>query len=355
MTSRAKTWLIQGGSFLLAALLLYLALYGVDFGAMAAALRRADYRWLAPLVVVALTSHLIRAWRWKLLIASLPSAAGEEPPEKVSLEAAFSSVMIGYMINYVASRFGEVARAGNLAARERLSFSSVLGTVVAERLLDMATLALALSSLFVFLAGQFDALHDLIIAPASTRLSQLSWDVFAGSAAAVLLLALLGWWIIRRFRKQLRQLWDDRVVSTLSSFKEGFMTLRRCPRRGALLLSTAAIWTCYLFMAYLPLVILGLTGPYDLSLLDGWIIFLMGSLGIVVPSPGGTGSYHYITIETLQHLFEVARSPAATYAVLTHAAQLVLYTLVGFICLVAQGTSLQTLRRRGMKAQEAAE
>ena len=352
MSSRVKTLLLQGGGIILAVVLLYLALRGVDLAAMGTALRHADYRWLLPLVAIALGSHLLRAWRWNLLLGTLP----DHPSRKVlSLEAAFSSVMIGYMVNYAASRFGEVARAGNLAARQALPFSSVLGTVAAERLLDVATLALGLASAFILLIGRMDVLNNLLFAPAALRLNQLPYDTLTLIIAIALLCALFIWAGIKVSGARLSNIWSKQLKPALSSFKEGFMTLRQCPHRLALVGSTIAIWTGYLFMGYIPLLMLGLAGTYDLSLVDGWIIFLMGSLGIVVPSPGGTGSYHYITIATLQHLFGVARSPAATYAVLTHAAQLVLYTSVGFICLLAQGTSFSALRKQSRKAQEASE
>ena len=350
MSSRVKTLLLQGGGILLAVVLLYLALRGTDLVAIGTALRHADYRWLIPLIVIALSSHLLRAWRWNLLLGTLP----DRPSRKaLSLETAFSSVMIGYMVNYAAPRVGEVARAGNLAARQALPFSSVLGTVAAERLLDMATLALGLISAFILLIGRMDALNDLIFAPAALRLNQLPYGTLILIIASTLLFLLLTWVGLRASGVRVKSIWEERLKPVLSSFKDGFMTLRQCPHRLALAASTIAIWTGYLFMGYIPLLMLGLAGTYDLSLVDGWIIFLMGSLGIVVPSPGGTGSYHYITIATLQHLFDVARSPAATYAVLTHAAQLVLYTSVGFICLLAQGTSLSTLRKQSQKAQEA--
>jgi hypothetical protein len=44
----------------------------------------------------------------------------------------------------------------------------------------------------------------------------------------------------------------------------------------------------------------------------------------------------------MTRLFGVAAGPASAYAVVNHAAQLVLYTITGFICLIAQGRGLRT-------------
>ena len=63
-----------------------------------------------------------------------------------------------------------------------------------------------------------------------------------------------------------------------------------------------------------------------------------------IPSPGGIGSYHYITIRTLEGLFAVVSPLATAYAVLSHAAQLVLYAIAGFLCLILQGSGFGDLR-----------
>jgi hypothetical protein len=67
----------------------------------------------------------------------------------------------------------------------------------------------------------------------------------------------------------------------------------------------------------------------------------IGALGILVPSPGGIGSYHYITEQALVHLYGVPAAEALTYAVLTHGAQLVFYTLAGGVAVLYQGTGLR--------------
>ena len=137
--------LFQIGSFVLAGGLLALALYGVDLTNILEAFREADYRYLLPLIVLVLGSNLLRAWRWQILVEALPTPSDRDgTPQKRPgrmLEASFSSVMIGYMVNYVAPRMGEVARTANLSARSDYRFSSLFGTVVSERIFDTAVRA----------------------------------------------------------------------------------------------------------------------------------------------------------------------------------------------------------------------
>jgi hypothetical protein len=67
----------------------------------------------------------------------------------------------------------------------------------------------------------------------------------------------------------------------------------------------------------------------------------IGAIGILVPSPGGIGSYHYITEQALVHLYGVPAAEALTYAFLAWGAQFVFYTLSGIAAVLYQGTGLR--------------
>lgn len=344
---------MQVGSFALAGLLLYLSLRGIDVSSILQAFREADYRWLVPLVLISLGSHGLRAWRWQVLIDALPEVnppdeSSDSSGQRPTVGAAFSSLMIGYMVNYAAPRLGEVARTANLSARTSLNFSGLFGTVVVERMLDMAVLALALLSLIPLFSGQLAVLETQFLAPALAQLNDLPVATLLLLAAGGLLIVGLLAVVLRRAmaheQSAVRQLWLTRLQPALVSFRDGLMTLLRSPRRGTLIISTLLMWLGYAFMAYLPLIMLGLADPYDLGLLDAWALMAIGALGLVVPSPGGLGSYHYVTIQALVHLYSVPEAPAATYAVITHAAQLVLYVSLGGILLALQGSSFRALR-----------
>ena len=325
----------HAGSFLLAALLLYLALRNADFATMWATLREADYIYLIPLILISLLSHWLRAWRWKILLQSLPEAQDRTP----RIPHAFGALMIGYMVNYAAPRLGEVARSLVLSLKERLAFSSVLGTVVVERLLDVFTLFLAILSVLWLRAEAMGKLYDRLLAPLLTSALELPlWltGLIVMLSAGLLLGAILWYRQKRATSSRLRTLWHH--------FLEGLLTLVQTPRKTLIVILTVAMWFCYLIMAYLPFVMFDYHHIYHLSLLDVWAIMILGSLGVAIPSPGGAGSYHYITIETLVLMFGVDASAAATYAVVTHAAQLVLYTILGGISLVLMDISWSTFR-----------
>lgn len=336
MSPRLRNILIKSGGFLLAALLLYLALRGTDLNEIWRAFATADYRWLVPVVVVLLASHVLRAWRWLALLRALPDT--ELDGRRPRLKTAFFSLMIGYMVNYAAPRLGEVARTANMASRERLSFSSVFGTVVAERVLDVIMLGVGMISVLFLLADRLGVIKDLLVDPLRGR---NVWLVLSVVGLVVLILALL--FVAFRHLMQNRPdapflRWTTRLRPIFESFVDGFATIRRSRERSLIIGTTLGMWLMYAVAAYIPFLMLHMAEPYALSLVDSWSIMILGTLGVVVPSPGGTGSYHYITVETLAHLFGVDRSPAASYAFLTHAAQLVLYVLAGLICMLLQAS-----------------
>lgn len=354
MTAPTRRRLFQIGSFVLAAGLLALALYGVDLQEMAEAFLKADWRWLLPLVVLVLGSNLCRAWRWQILIDALPttpdfdSLEGEDPTTSNTLEASFSSIMIGYMVNYVAPRMGEIARTTNLAARTDYRFSSLFGTVVSERIFDTAVLGAALLSAIVLLFDRLSVLREQFFGPAWSTLTALPIGWLIGAAVALVLLTVGLVSYVRSLSPEssaLARFWVDTVRPTLRSFKKGMMTLFRSPRRTAILVSTIAMWGGYLLMAYIPFRMLDLAAPHGIGLTDAWALMAIGALGLLVPTPGGIGSYHYITTEALVHLYNVPEASAVTYAVLTHAAQFIFYILTGGIALLYQGTELDTLYR----------
>ncbi len=253
--------------------------------------------------------------------------------------------MIGYMVNYAAPRLGEVARTANLSARSRIGFSSLFGTVVVERILDVVVLAAGIVSVFVLLIDRLGTIDELFVAPLANQLGRIpALGVGLVTAGVGLLVLFLFRRLLRDDASSTSRFWSRRAVPILTSFRDGLATLLRSRERTALAVGTVAMWFFYLLMAYVPFLMLDMVGTYDISLLDAWSIMILGAIGVVIPSPGGTGSYHYITIQTLVYLFAVSPEAAATYAVLSHAAQLVLYVIAGAVCLVLQGSGVRALR-----------
>lgn len=337
---RILTYLI---SFALAGVLMYLAFRGVDFDEFKATLAKASYVWALPLVVFILISHVLRAWRWQILLEALPDYQRMGELRAVSIWTAFWSVMIGYLVNFLVPRLGEVVRAGNLSRQEGLRFSGVLGTVVIERIVDVLVLLLGILSLSFLFSDQFSFLVERILNPSLALASEISaWWMLAGLMGTF----AVGYLAFRKIStSQARRLLGirRRIMSVLNGFKAGILTLLRAPKRAGLIASTMLMWVCYTLMAYFPLVMLAMHTDYDLNMATAWSLMIFGAIGVTIPAPGGTGSYHYITRLVLVNLYAVDEATAIAYAILSHGIHLIVYILVGALAFFVQGTSLHSL------------
>ncbi len=323
------------GLIVLALGLFYLALRGVSLVEVLSALRQGSYWWLAPLIAVALASHVIRAWRWQELMRALP----EQP--HVPLKIAFGGVMVGYMVNYALPRVGELVRCTHVAGLAKLRLGAVFGTVVTERILDVMALLAGLAVSLVLLLDRADIVQETLLEPAVESVVAMRGP-FAMFAALAVIVALTGAFAL--FRKGLIP--TDRLKRLWHSFRDGLLSARHSTRKTGLIISTVLMFLLYAGMAYIPLVMFDIARPYALSFLDALAIMFIGAIGVVVPAPGGIGSFHYITRITLVSLFGVPAPLAVTYAVFVHGAQLVLYALVGLVIVLVQGTGHLTLGAR---------
>ena len=368
MTTRLRTGLALAGSFALGGGLLYVALRGADLGAVARAIRDGAWGWMLPLALVTVLSVAARAWRWTLLLDTLPQADGTPQRDRTPFGVALSSVLIGYLVNLVVStplinepveagqpaigdlyspapfavpRLGEAVRAGNVAARRPLGFVAVAGTVVAERLLDVAMLAVALASVSLLFGARLGAVAVEAARGVERLVAGLpaAVDVLLVAVVVAVVVAIA---VLRVRTRRARSATPNTGRSLAAQFRDGALTLVRTGRPGALTASTLVIWACYATMSYLPLRILGMEAAYGLGLIDAWALMTVGAVGMTLPAPGGAGSFHYATIQTLVLLFAVPVLPATSYAVLGHAAQLVFYAVAGAIALLVQGTGLRT-------------
>ncbi len=338
MARTTKERLIHIASFGIAGLLLWLALRGVDFAAMKATFARANYWWLLPIVAVTLLSHWFRAVRWSLFLDVTSDARGQLPAKPVSRSNAFVSVMVGYMANYAGPRLGEIIRTANVAQKEDRPFSTVLGTVVVERILDMVTFGILLFTVPLVFSDQIGELWELLSAPVTSWLSATSTVTLVGFGLFAAIAVVAGLWFLVRGIQQP----SSRLAGLADRFRDGMLSLVRTGQPGRIVVLTLVIWICYGLMAWLPFLLLGQHTVYSIGPIAAWGLMLIGAVGVIIPSPGGIGTYHFITIQSLALLFSMPQTEAASYALLTHTGQMLLYIAVGFIGLLFLGATFTT-------------
>ncbi len=289
-----------------------------------------DYKWIILSISLGLLSHISRAMRWQMLI---------EPIEKKpGLINTFLAVMIGYLANLVFPRMGEVSRCGVISKYERMSFTRVVGTVVAERLSDLFILVLIMISV---LALQFDLLGGFL--SRTLKLESLT-DVFISPLFyGIIALTGVSAMLVKRYSKQYRILMF--LKDLMAKFTEGFSSIRKIKNKPLYIAHTLFIWFMYFLMIYVCFYSMPATSSLGIN--AGITILLTGSLGMIAPVQGGIGAWHFMVIATLK-LYGVPAETGGVFALVVHAAQNLMIIIVGLLSFSA----LPILNRR--KHEEAA-
>ena len=195
-------------------------------------------------------------------------------------------------------------------------------TVAIERIADILVLGLGLMITALFLRGRLQSMFELVTWP------QLPW-VWIGICSLILAIA-----IYIGLRSNAASPLRTKLLSLITAFVDGLRTIVHTPERWRLVWTTALMWLTYGLMAYIPILMFDLQSSVSLSYWDGMAIMFIGVLGILVPTPGGAGSFHYITVLTLTAVYGIAQPDAAAYAIFVHGAQLFLYLATGALVLV---------------------
>jgi len=300
---------------------LYLAFHNVNFADLIEKLSAVSLKWMLVFISFFLLSHLARAIRWKYIINSVK-------PD-VSLLNSFGAVMIGYGINCAIPRLGEVYRSMFLGKWENISRSSLLGTVVVERVIDILSLAFAVLISVVIFPGNLYSKVDW--------LKPTVYAIFIVMSLAIVVLILTV-----RFKEKFYEIiikivskFSPKIAKKLAgifdTFAVGFASLKGKKNIFMTFFYTVVIMFIYGFNAYIGFYMLGMENILPVSVSMGWIVMTISAFGIVIPTPGGTGTYHFIAIAVLTGIFGFGEDISAAYAFLTHIIAYILFIVMMFV------------------------
>ncbi len=305
----------------LTSLFLYLAFRETDFSDILQSLSKANYVWALSMLPVLLLSHAARALRWGYLLRPVKKVIG--------FRNLFSAMMVGYMMNNVLPRAGELVRPYAINKLEGISRSTAFGTVFIERIFDIVSFLLVIAMIPL-----------LTTSPLTQAFPWLESTGIWLTVGTLTLLALFTFLMVRRdlvigilgrITKRLSPRRAGLVEHVTHSFLDGFLFLKEPRHFLAIGLLSAVIWGLYILMMYLPFYAFGLPGLYALDLGSAVVLQAISSIGYLMPTPGATGPYHYFTIQTLTQLYGVSDELAASYAALTHAIGYIGVTLIGLV------------------------
>jgi uncharacterized membrane protein YbhN (UPF0104 family) len=73
-------------------------------------------------------------------------------------------------------------------------------------------------------------------------------------------------------------------------------------------------------------------------------VLALTGISITIPTPGGTGTYHYFISRALAGFFAIALPTAIAFATITHAVNYIAVTLLGLFYMIRAGVSVRLNR-----------
>ena len=245
--------------------LVWYSLSDIDTDEFIGYFKNAHYGWIALGLFFGILSHLSRAYRWKFMLEPL----GYTPKYANSIMA----VLVAYLVNYTIPRAGEASRAAVMTNYEGVPFEKGFGTIVAERVADLAMM-LVIVAVTLFL--QFDFIWQLL----TKNFDPLKIGILLGGGIIALGLFIL---FIRKAKSGI----GLKIKNFAMGLFEGIMSIFKMKKKWPFIFHTVFIWVMYvlMFWATIPAVE-GLEVPIG-GILVG---FIAGGFSIAATN-GGIGLY----------------------------------------------------------------
>lgn len=134
---RSRPLLYLAG-LVLGAVFLWLSLQSIDVAASIRLVTQAAVSYEIVAVLASIAFMVVKAWRWRVLLA---------PLRKFDVGELIVAVYAGTAVNLMVSHVGELARAAIVSKRHGVPTSALLGSIALERLFDIVAVLLFLAVL----------------------------------------------------------------------------------------------------------------------------------------------------------------------------------------------------------------
>jgi hypothetical protein len=322
MTPRTRRWLTYLASALITLLFLYITFRGINLDLLYVSIKGANYWWMLLMFTLMMISHFFRAWRWRYMLNPIKPNIG--------LRNLFSSVLVGYLMNNLLPRAGELVRPYAIGRLESIPKSAALGTIVVERVMDTVS--------FLVLVAIVPLVYHGPLLETFPWFENARTVISVGVFAFIVLITAL----------MLRRDWTDALLGLLSkilsakvssrldkiahSFLDGFLFLKEPRHFFVITVFSVLIWVLYTFMLYVAFFAFDFGGQVGFA--AAIVLQAISSIGYAIPTPGGTGTYHFFASQTLARLFHVPEEVALSYATVTHGVTFVGGTIAGLYYLI---------------------
>jgi glycosyltransferase 2 family protein len=294
--SRWQFWF----GMLLGVAALYLAARGLDFRLVGQVLASVRLPYVLAALLVYLFTQVVKAIRWRWLLSTRPV--------EFNLHQLSDLLVIGQAVNLlIPARLGDLVRAYLAGEEGNASKTYILGTIAAEKLIDLVALAVLILALLPFIA-------------LPTWLAARQGPVILAAVAMALAVAglilgrsqLAGWAsrALGRLPGRAGERWQARLVAGL----DGLAALGQRSAALAVWWWTVVTW----LLATLTNLLLFMAFNLPPAILPALFLLVVLQANVAVPSaPGRIGVFHYLCVLALG-VFGVPSPVALGYGVVLH-------------------------------------
>ena len=304
---------------LLGCFLLWISFKDIDLLGFRDTLTRIPLKWVVLSMLLGYLAFIFRGLRWNLLIEPM----GYKPRKSHLIHA----IAFGYLFNSLIPRSGELVRCTALNKISNIPVSALFGHVLLERLIDFIILGFCIWLSFILNYNKFLIFSQDFSLPSMYILYFLVFIFFIVVAF--------------KFRKNLlKQNHLDKIHVFIVGLKEGFLSFRKIQNKFLFSIYTLLIWLCYLYMTVVCFFCFH--ELQQLTLGEGLFIMVAGGLGMVVPTPTGIGSYHYLVIKALAAI-GISYETAGFFALIVHSSQALMILISGAVAMLILYMNKKTL------------
>lgn len=234
------------------------------------------------------------------------------------------AVMIGYIVNMVLPRVGEVSRAAAITKYEKVPFQKSFGSILSERAIDLIVLAIiGVATIFMQYSLLKDFLYQILTKIKSAAGSATLW---VGLVLAIALMFLF-YFAFQKFKHMAIFI---KLMVLMEGLMEGLRSIFRMEKRGLYILATIAIWVLYIGMFWICFFSLEATSHLGPNAIFAG--FVMGSFAIVL-IPGGIGAYPVGIMQCLL-LYGITESTGFALGWIIWLSQTTMIVVFGGLCML---------------------
>ena len=234
-----------------------------------------NYLWVFVGIFLGALSHISRSYRWKYLIEPLGYKLGFIN----SVLAVFSA----YLINYTIPRAGDVARATMISKYEKIPLDKTLGTIVAERAVDVICILTIIATGLIF---EFNRISDKLI----SLIENTEISVIIIYVGVIILILFVSNRVLRKSK------YYKSILNFFSGIIEGLTIIFKMEKRVPFILHSIFIWLMYILMFWATS--MAFFELHEVAFYQFMISFTLAAISIML-SNGGIGIYPLAVEESL--------------------------------------------------------